>query len=270
VASAAYTVEVDAVVSNTATIDSVTDNTGALTGSLASGDTTDDAQWQISGKLATAQYGRVELYDNGSKIATIDVLGTNSWSYTTDPLGSGAHALTAKFVNTAGVAGAASAAFNLTLGSQDGILTPVTTGSVDAVAFSNSGQTLDFTQFTAGVKSIDKVDLGAFGGNVVKVSAADVFEANTGLFTSGFTFSNAQDGTNASTYHQMLLTGSGSALKGASTVQLAEAANVNTSAWALTGTAQNGADMYNVYTNLTTNDQQLLINQKLAVINAVL
>lgn len=159
----------------------------------------------------------------------------------------------------------------MTLANQDGILTPVTTANVDAVALTNSGQTLDFTQFTAGVKSIDKVDLGALGGNVVKVSAADVFEANTGLFTSGFTFSNAQDGMNASTYHQMLLTGSGSTLKGVSTVQLAEAANVsNTSPWALTGTALNGADIYNVYTNLATNDQQLLINQKLAVVHAVL
>ena len=270
-ASAAYTVEVDAVVSNTATITSVTDNTGALSGTLASGDTSDDAQWLIGGKLATVQYGRVELYDNGSKIATIDVLGTDSWSYATDPLSSGAHALTAKFVNTAGVAGAASSAFTVTVASQDGILTPVTTGSVDAVALTNSGQTLDFTQFTAGVKSIDKVDLGTFGGNVVKVTAADVLEANTGLFTTGFTFSNAQDGTNASTYHQMLLTGSGSALKGASTVQLAEAANVsNTSPWVLTGTALNGTDIYNVYTNLATNNEQLLINQKLAVLNVVL
>ena len=132
------------------------------------------------------------------------------------------------------------------------------------------GQVLDFTKVTTadtGNVGINKVNLGAFTGDVVKLTTTDVLDAGTGLFksTAGWTFSNAADNTHASTYPQMVLAGSGS------TVQIAEAANTsNTNPWVLTGTAINAGNTYNVYTNLGTNNAQLLIDQHLTVSNVVL
>ena len=290
VQSAAYKLEVDAVVDNAATITSVTDSYGVLQGALASGDFTDAPRLTINGALTVPGTGTVEIYDNGTYIGSTALLvtgttytivsgvavptttSTASWSFQTGPLSSGTHSFTAKFVNTDGVAqSATSVAYIIDHEVQDGVLTHLTTNAGEVTAnLTYWGQTLDFTKFTTadtGNVGINKVNLGAFTGDVVKLTTADVLDAGTGLFksTAGWTFSNAADNTHASTYHQMVLAGSGS------TVQIAEAANTsNTNPWVLTGTAINAGNTYNVYTNLVTNNAQLLIDQHLTVSNVVL
>jgi hypothetical protein len=131
---------------------------------------------------------------------------------------------------------------------------------------------MDFTKL--GTSTIDKVDLGNFGGNSVKLSTADVLDAGTNLFTtaSGWTFSNAADSTRAATYHQMVLDGSGTLTRGNSTVTLTESAAAITtlSPWGLTGTVTHDGSTYNVYTNVVTENAQLLINQNLVVSNVLI
>jgi hypothetical protein len=279
-ASTAYRIEVDATVSNFATILVANEQYGALTGDIVNGDTTDAPRVSLAGALDSAGTGAVKVFDNGVYVGSVSVTGASTWNYATEPLASGTHAFTAEFYNTAGVKQTA-AASSLTINHQalDGVLTNLSSvGGVDTATITGSFQVLDFTKFTAadiGGTGIDKVNLGGVGTfNTVKISTVDVLDAGTGLFKSsnGWNFANATDGTHASTYHQMVLTDSYTGSRaGNSSVQLAEAANLsNTSPWALTGTATNGADTYNVYTNLATNNAQMLIDQKLNVSNVVL
>jgi hypothetical protein len=70
----------------------------------------------------------------------------------------------------------------------------------------------------------------------------------------------------------MVLDGTGTTARGNSTVTLTEtAAAINTlSPWALTGTATHDGSTYNVYTNVVTDNAQVLINQNLAVSNILI
>jgi hypothetical protein len=275
--SAAYRVEVDAVASNFASISLAGDYYGVHSGNLASGDVSDAPRITLWGSLAQTDSGLVKVYEvvNGSDVLMGSSTVTNSanWSFTTDALSTGSHVYKAVFANTAGVVQSATAStFAVDHQAQDGVVTNLQTAAgVDTASLTYNKQTLDFTKL--GTSVIDKVDLGSFGGNTVKLSTADVLDAGTGLFTTakGWTFANAADSTHAGTYHQMLMSGSGTTTFGASTVQIAEAANTsNTNPWALTGTASNAGSTYNVYTNLATNNAQLLIDQNLAVSNVVL
>jgi hypothetical protein len=276
-ASTAYRVEVDAVNDISTSIDHAYDNYGVVTGDHGNGAVSDAPRGIFYGYLSQQGTGYVKVYENvaGSDVYVGSTTVTNSqqWSLTTDPLTVGSHAFKAVFVNTAGVAQTAAATtFTIDHQVQDGVVTNLTTlAGVDTASLTRSYQGLDLTKL--GTSAIDKVDLGAFGGNSVKLSTADVLDAGTGLFTTakGWTFANATDGTHAGTYHQMVMAGNSSTAFGASTVQIAEAANAsNTNPWALTGTATNGGNTYNVYTNLATNNAQLLIDQNLAVSNVVL
>lgn len=263
VASSSYVIEVDALVSTIVQITKVVDTAGALTGSLVSGDTTDDAKWEISGTLSEAQTGRIEIYNSGVKIASFDVFKTSVWNYNLDPVASANNSLTAKFINTAGISGSMSAAFNLTVGNQDGVLTATTlAGGIDAVSLSGQDQMLDLTQVSS--TSIDQVNLGAWGGNTLKLTSTDVTDSGQGLFSSDYTFSLVQDAINASRYHQMLVNGSGVALRN-STVILADNIAIDIQPWTLTGTATKNSSVYDVYTNFADSNQ-LLIQQGLVVI----
>ncbi len=274
--SSTFRVEVDAVVDNKANIISATDSVGPLTGSLGNGDTTDAYRVSLYGTFDSLATGVVKVYDGGNYVGSTTVTNSASWGFVTDALSESTHSFTAKFVNAAGVEQTATPTpFTLVHAAQDGVLSNVTTSvGVDTASLTFWGQTLDFTKFTATDigKGIDKVNLGSFGGSTVKLSTADVLEAGTGLFTSGsgWSFANAADATHASTYHQMVMAGT-TANGGASTVQIAEVINAsNSNPWALTGTASNGGQTYNVYTNLETNNAQLLIDQRLAVAHVVL
>lgn len=277
-ASKIFGVEVDAVVGNLATVLNLIDNQGALTGNLAVGGITDDVFLVLSGKLDFAQQGTIKVFDGTTQISTqySALVTDNIFNINVPQLGVGSHTLSLKFYNTNGVeqtSAASSQTVNVVIG-DSGQITSMTTsaGGVDTLTLSNYGQTMDFTKL--GTSTIDKVDLGSFGGNTVKLSTADVLDAGTNLFNTagGWTFSNVTDSTHAATYHQMVLDGTGTTARGSSTVTLTEtAAAINTlSPWALTGTATHDGSTYNVYTNVVTDNAQVLINQNLAVSNILI
>ncbi len=113
-ASTAFTVNTSNVVpTQTTTITGATENTGTLTGSFASGTSTDGRTPTLSGTIsAQLDAGQaVALYDGSTRIGYATTSGT-SWSYTTPTLADGSHSFTAVVENQAtGARGTASAAF---------------------------------------------------------------------------------------------------------------------------------------------------------------
>ena len=276
--SARFGLEVDAVVDNFATVTTLSDNQGALTGNLAAGGSTEDPFLVISCKLEFAQQGVVKVFNGANLVAEqYSIFAADQFLKINVPqLGAGSHTLSVKFYNTLGVeqtSAASTQVVNVVVG-EGGQIASMTTSSagVDTLSLSNYGQAMDFTKL--GTSTIDKVDLGSYGGNSVKLSTADVLDAGINLFNagSGWSFSNAADVTRASTSHQMVLDGSGSVARGSSTVTISEsAAAINTlSPWALTGTATHGGESYNVYSNVVSDNAQLLINQNLVVSHALI
>jgi hypothetical protein len=271
--SKVFGVEIDAVVDNFATILTLNDNQGALTGNMGNGGSTDDVFLEMNGKLEFAQEGTIKVFDGSKEIALkyAAQITDDSYYINIPQLGVGSHTLSVKFFNANGIEQtslASTQTVNVVVGDSGQIASMTTSASgVDTLKLSSHAQTMDFTKL--GTSTIDKVDLGNFGGNVVKLSTADVLDAGTNLFNTagGWTFSNAADSTHAATYHQMVMDGSGSVERGNSSVTLTEsAAAINTlSPWALTGTASHAGSNYNVYTNVVTDNVQLLINQNLAV-----
>ncbi len=95
------------------TIISATDDVGAVTGTLSSGQATDDAQPLLSGTAAPGT--TLTLYDNGTLLGTALSGANGQWSFTpATPLTEGAHAFTATATNANGTS-ALSTAFNLTV-----------------------------------------------------------------------------------------------------------------------------------------------------------
>ncbi|MCF3195984.1 Ig-like domain-containing protein, partial [Pseudomonas bubulae] len=79
-----YTIIVDTTAPVAPVITSVFDNQGAVTGNLAAGDTTDDAQPQISG---TAEPGStLIIYDNGVEIGRETVAADGTWTHLPVPV----------------------------------------------------------------------------------------------------------------------------------------------------------------------------------------
>jgi hypothetical protein len=277
-ASARFGLEVDAVVDNFVTVSTLSDNQGALTGNLAAGGSTEDVFLVLSCKLDFAQQGVVKVFNGTHLVAEqFSIFEADQVLKINVPqLGAGSHALSVKFYNTLGVeqTSAASAQVVHVLVGEGGQIASMTTSNsgVDTLSLSNYGQAMDFTKW--GASTIDKVDLGSYGGNSVKLSTADVLDAGTNLFNvaSGWSFSNSADMTRAITSHQMVMDGSGSVARGSSTVSITELAGaINTlSPWALTGTATHDGESFNVYTNVVSDNAQLLINQNLVVSYALI
>ncbi|WP_244958448.1 beta strand repeat-containing protein, partial [Citrobacter gillenii] len=111
----------------TATIDSVTDNVGAQQGSLMSGQSTDDTTLALTGMvsepLTSGQV--VAIYSNGTRLGTATVSGTG-WSYTTAALSVNTpHNLTAKVENI--------------VSGEKGNASPVFTVNENSLVISNAG-----------------------------------------------------------------------------------------------------------------------------------
>jgi hypothetical protein len=277
VASTRFGLEVDAVVDNSATLLSLSDNQGALTGNLAAGGSTEDVFLVLSCKLDAVQQGTLKVFNGTTVVAEQPcVLATDTvFNINVPQLAAGSHTLSVKFYNTVGVeqtSAASTQVVNVVVGEGGQIASMTTsTGGVETLTLTNYGQAMDFSKL--GASTIDKVDMGSYGGNSVKLSTADVLDAGTNLFNagSGWTFSNSADIARASSAHQMVMDGSGSVARGSSTVTLVEAATVSTfSPWALTGTATHDGASYNVYSNVVSDNAQLLINQNLVVSHALI
>ena len=127
------------------TINSVVDDAGSATGSLTSGQITDDARPTFSGSGEPGS--TITVYDNGNAIGTAQVNSDGSWSFTPDTaLGEGAHQITTRATDGAGNTGPASPAFSLTVdtvapNAPSGVTITDTTGTVQGVLV--AGQSTD-------------------------------------------------------------------------------------------------------------------------------
>ncbi|WP_354424119.1 Ig-like domain-containing protein [Variovorax atrisoli] len=116
--SAAFTLTIDQRAPSTApSIDSVTDDVAPVTGSIASGGTTNDARPELKGSGAEPN-GTVRIYDSGTLIGTATVDDAGKWSFTPEAgkeLANGVHSLTASSVDAAGNEGPQSVATAFTV-----------------------------------------------------------------------------------------------------------------------------------------------------------
>ncbi|MCU6190270.1 Biofilm associated protein A, partial [Enterobacter bugandensis] len=127
-----YLVIVDTQSPDKPAITDVIDDQGDVTGSIAAGDITDDAQPEIRG---TAEAGsRVIIYDNGSMIGSTVADADGRWSFTpSTPLSNGGHSLTVESVDAAGNVSEPSDAFGFELIAGGVPAAPAITGITDDV-----------------------------------------------------------------------------------------------------------------------------------------
>ncbi|QVV61185.1 BapA/Bap/LapF family large adhesin [Leclercia sp. Colony189] len=124
---------------------SVVDDVGNVTGSLTSGQTTDDARPTFSGSGEPG--ATITIYDNGNAIGTAQVNSDGSWTFTpASALGEGAHQITTRATDGAGNTGPASPAFSFTVdtvapNAPSGVTVNDTTGTIQGVIA--AGQTTD-------------------------------------------------------------------------------------------------------------------------------
>lgn len=127
-ASANFTLTVDTVSPGAPTIGNVQDDVGPVTGSLSSGQTTNDARPGFTG---TGEPGAtINIADNGVPLASVTVEVNGTWTFTpASDLGQGDHTLTFTATDAAGNVGP-SASFAVTVDTATP-LAPVITSVVD-------------------------------------------------------------------------------------------------------------------------------------------
>ncbi|MGL5523954.1 MAG: Ig-like domain-containing protein, partial [Aeromonas veronii] len=90
---------------------SALDNTGAITGPIQNGTSTDETRPALSGNSTPGS--TVTIYDNGNKIGSVVVDQNGSWTFTPEaPLGEGQHAITITETDKAGNESAPSESIN--------------------------------------------------------------------------------------------------------------------------------------------------------------
>lgn len=182
--SVATFAETDAEAPSAPTIQSLTDNAGSSQGAIASGGLTDDPQPTLSG-IAEAN-ATISVYDNGALIGTTTADAGGAWSFTpSQPLGDGAHSITATATDEAGNVGPSSIPQEVTVDTQppgaptvlpsdgqtiSGVADPGSTISVDT----NGDGTADAST-VADAGGLWSVTLSTQlpGGTVVSVTASD-------------------------------------------------------------------------------------------------
>ena len=117
VASNVYTVTVDTQAPDAPVITAVTDDISPVTGTVASGGSTNDTAVSISG---TAEAGStVVVYNGAVSLGTATANGSGNWSLTTSTLSNGVtYAFTAKATDAAGNESVASNAYTVTVDTQ--------------------------------------------------------------------------------------------------------------------------------------------------------
>ncbi|WP_338134249.1 Ig-like domain-containing protein [Pseudomonas chlororaphis] len=92
------------------------DNVGTITGTIARGDVTDDAQPQFTGSFAPGDAALVNVYDNGVLIGSAAVDASGNWSFVpTLPLTAGEHSFVAEAMDAAGNVSDKTTAWDFTL-----------------------------------------------------------------------------------------------------------------------------------------------------------
>jgi hypothetical protein len=172
-------------------IGAVTDDVGAVTGTVSNGGTTDDTVPVISGSGAEAN-ATVTVFDGGNSLGTTTADGSGSWTFTPGtPLGAGSHSFTAQVTDAAGNVGPASAAYAVTVELPD--TTPPAAPVIGAVTddvgpvtgtVSNGGTTDDTIPVISGSGAEANATVTVFdGGNSLGTTTAD--GSGNWTFTSG-------------------------------------------------------------------------------------
>ena len=173
----------------TPTIGSVADDVAPITGTLSSGDSTDDKTPTLTGNVdpsGLADDSLVTIYDNGNVIGTAVITdpATGAWSFTPSiDLNEGNHSLTVALVDPAGNKGNASPAFDLTIDTTAPSLT-ITTSDTTLSA----NEVVDITfQFSEKVIGFDQSDIQVLGGSISQLQSTDGGLTWTAKFTQSGT-----------------------------------------------------------------------------------
>lgn len=114
VPSDAFEFSVDTTAPLRPVLNSVNDNQGPVTGDLLNNQATNDATPTLSG--SAEPNSTLNIFDNGSLVATIDVPASGTWSWTpTTPLTDSTHAFTMNATDAAGNVSATTPAFTITV-----------------------------------------------------------------------------------------------------------------------------------------------------------
>lgn len=174
----------------TATIGSVTDNVGSITGTLTTGGVTDDTTLALSGTITgTMNAGEVlAVYDGATRLGVATITGSN-WSYADSSLANGdSVSYTVRVEDAAGNRGTASAAFTTTIDTQapTASLTAATINtSQDAVVQSSETGTVYLVDSTATVAS--EADILALNGALWNSVSITTPNQATNLAATGLT-----------------------------------------------------------------------------------
>ncbi|AUG04133.1 type I secretion target [Pseudomonas sp. 09C 129] len=152
------------------------DNVGTITGTIARGDVTDDAQPEFTGSFAPGDAALVNVYDNGVLIGSAVVDASGKWSFVPSlPLTAGEHSFVAEAVDAAGNVSAKSSAWGFTLAG-DAPAAPAITQVLDDVGTitgalqkgdSTDDNTLTITGTGAAQTLVTVFVNGAVAGSVV-------------------------------------------------------------------------------------------------------
>ncbi|MCU4382617.1 BapA prefix-like domain-containing protein, partial [Acinetobacter ursingii] len=173
----------------TPTIGSVADDVAPITGTLSSGDSTDDKTPTLTGNVdpsGLVDGSLVTIYDNGNVIGTAVITdpATGAWSFTPSiDLNEGNHSLTVALVDPAGNKGNASPAFDLTIDTTAPSLTITTTDTT-----LSPNETVDITfNFSEKVIGFDLSDIQVTGGSISQLQTTDGGLTWTAKFTQSGT-----------------------------------------------------------------------------------
>jgi hypothetical protein len=179
----------------TSTVDDVADN--SVTGSIASGTSSDDTSITLTGTVSGA-LGSAEvlaIYDGATKIGEATVAADNSWSFTATDLASASHSFTAQVDNTAaGTSGSASNAITVITQSVNvtSIADDSSGSSVNLFAASTNAEAAQYVRVENG--QLGEVEVWAWvGGVLTNVAAGKAVTTSAVSTTSG----NATDGDTA-------------------------------------------------------------------------
>jgi len=145
--SSVYTFTVDTAGPAAPVLSTVIDDVGPVTGTLSTGNSTNDARPTFNGTGETGS--TVHILVDGAEVGTALVNAQGNWTFTpTDPLGDGQHAITFNATDAAGNSGSTSTAFNLTVDTGVPLAPTIATASDNAGPVQTpltSGQTTDDT-----------------------------------------------------------------------------------------------------------------------------
>ncbi|EMX9182038.1 BapA prefix-like domain-containing protein [Citrobacter sedlakii] len=242
-ASAVVNITVDLTAPVQPVIGSVTDDVAPGTGTLASGDTTNDSRPALSGTGTDGE--TISIYDGATLLGQVQV-ENGVWNFTPPTaLGEGSHSLTITATDAAGNISAPSAAFEVVVDTTAPLVPAITSATDDSdpqtSIISDGGSTNDTTPTFSG--SGENGSIVTIFDNGVRIGTATVTNGSW-----SFTPSTLSDGTHSITVTATDATGNISAPSGTYTItvdtippQPAGNLDVSDDGVTVTGTAEAGA-----------------------------